>query len=72
MNLLIIGSTFDVIGKVLIGIAVLFVHKHILIKHNIDKSVLLRMKKEQLIGGFGILFVIIGYIIHLFSYRGIF
>ena len=62
------GATFDVIGKVLIGIAVLFVHKHILEEHKIDKDVLKQMKKEQLIGGLGILFVLIGYVIHVFVY----
>ncbi len=69
MNSFIIGATFDVIGKILIGIAVLLVHKHILREHKIDKDVLKQMKKEQIIGLLGIIFILIGYFIHVLSFK---
>ena len=65
MNL--IGVTFDVIGKILIGITVLLVHKRVMKEHRIDKYVLREMKREQLLGWLGILFIIIGYIFNLVS-----
>lgn len=66
MNGFIIGATFDVIGKILIGITVLRVHKHIIADHKIDKPVLVEMRREQMLGALGILFIVIGYLIHIF------
>lgn len=63
MKLAFVGATFSVIGEVIIGIAVLLVHKHVMREHAIDDDVLKEMKREQVLGMFGILFVIIGYII---------
>lgn len=67
MNWFIIGSTFDVIGKILIGITVLFVHKHVIKEHKIDKDVIKQMRKEQIFGIIGIILIIIGYLIHIFG-----
>lgn len=67
MNWFVVGATFDVIGKVLIGITVLFVHRHIIKEHKIDKDVLKEMKCEQVLGALGIVFIIIGYLIHVIS-----
>ncbi len=71
MNWFIIGSTFDVIGKILIGIAVLFVHGRILKKHRISNGVLKRMRKEQILGLLGIVFILIGYFIHILNFKGV-
>ncbi len=65
MNLFIIGTTFDVVGKILIGIAVLLVHNHVIKEHKIDKEVLKHMRHEQLVGVIGILLIIIGYVFHI-------
>ncbi|MFA5796433.1 MAG: hypothetical protein WC916_00160 [Candidatus Woesearchaeota archaeon] len=67
MNWFIIGATFDIIGKVLIGITVLFVHRHIIKEHKIDKDVLKEMKREQVLGMLGIVFILIGYLIHVIN-----
>lgn len=48
MNWFIVGTTFDLLGKILIGIAVLLVHKQVMKEHKIDKDVLKQMKREQL------------------------
>jgi len=68
MNWLIIGSTLDVIGKILIGVAVLFVHGHILKEHKIDKYVFKEMKREQFLVLLGIIFIILGYLIHIINF----
>lgn len=65
MNWFVIGATFDVIGKILIGVTVLFVHGHVIKEHKIDKDVLKEMKREQVLGLLGIVFIIIGYVIHV-------
>lgn len=67
MSLFNIGLTIDTLGKVLIGITVLMVHWHILKDHKIDDDVLRIMKREQILGASGILFIIVGYILQLFS-----
>lgn len=67
MSLFNIGLTIDTLGKVLIGITVLMVHWHILKDHKIDADVLQTMKREQILGASGILFIIVGYILQLFS-----
>lgn len=67
VNWFITGATFDVVGKVLIGVAVLLVHRHVMKEHKIDKDVLREMKIEQVLGGLGILFIIIGYLIHIIN-----
>lgn len=67
MNLFIIGSTFDVLGKILIGLAVLFVHGHILKEHKINKDVLKQMKHEKLLVILGIISILIGYVFHINS-----
>lgn len=65
MNWFIIGATFDVLGKILIGITVLIVHRHIVKEHKIDRDVIKQMKREQVLGVLGIIFIIIGYLIHI-------
>lgn len=65
MALEIIGFTLDVIGKVLLGITVYFVHRRIVREGKIDKRVLKEMQKEK---GFlltGIILIIIGYLMQL-------
>lgn len=67
MNWFEIGLTLDVLGKILLGLTVLIVHSHVLKEHKIDTDVLRSMKKEQILGITGIILIIIGYFLQLFS-----
>lgn len=63
MNWFNLGLTLDTLGKILLGITVLLVHKHIYRERRIDADVLRTMKKEQALSIFSILLIIIGYIL---------
>ena len=47
MDVVVAGFTIDVIGKVLLGISVYFVHGRIMNEGKIDKIVLEDMKRER-------------------------
>ena len=61
----VVALTLDFIGKILIGVSVLFVHNRVSIEKKIDKYVLKEMKREKLIAILGIIFISIGYVLHL-------
>lgn len=63
MNLFNLGLTLDTLGKVLLGITVLMVHRYVLKEHKIDSDVLRGMKREQAFGILGILLIVTGSII---------
>ncbi len=65
MDLFVVGATFDVVGKILIGISVLIVHKRIMNERKIDRRIIAEMKKEQAVATIGILFIVAGYLIHI-------
>ncbi|MCL4417000.1 MAG: hypothetical protein M1365_09935 [Actinobacteria bacterium] len=65
MNLFNLGLTLDTLGKVLLGITVLMVHRYVLKEHKIDTDVLRGMRKEQAFGVLGIFLIVIGYILQL-------
>ncbi len=69
MNLFSIGLVIDTIGKVLIGIAVLRVHRHIFKERKIDADVLQAMRREWLQSFTGIMLIIAGAILQLFFYQ---
>lgn len=69
MNLFSIGLVIDTIGKVLIGIAVLRVHRHIFKERKIDADVLEAMRREWLQSFTGIMLIIAGAILQLFFYQ---
>jgi len=60
-----IGLTLDTLGKVLLGFTVLMVHWHVSKEHKIDKDVLRSMRQERILGIFGILLIVVGYILQL-------
>ena len=70
MNLLLIGLTLGVLGKLLLGIAVLRVHLGILHEHDIDNVVLRSIKREQVITLIGLLLIVVGYLFEMFFYTG--
>ncbi|MBI2640309.1 MAG: hypothetical protein HYW91_00265 [Candidatus Sungbacteria bacterium] len=62
----IIALTLDIIGKVMVAYTALAVHRRVRKEHKIDKAVFYAMKREQLIGITGIIFMVLGYILHIF------
>jgi len=70
MNLLLIGLTIGVLGKLLLGIAVLRVHLGILHEHEIDNVVLRSIKKEQTFTLVGLALIVLGYVLEMFFYTG--
>lgn len=70
MNLLLWGITIGTIGKLILGIAVLRVHVHILHEHKIDNVVLKSLKREQYVTMIGLAFIIIGFAFEILFYNG--
>jgi uncharacterized membrane protein YidH (DUF202 family) len=68
MNILFWGLTIGVIGKVLVVVGVLVAHSGILHEHRIDKLVLRRFRLEHTITLFGLLFILIGYLMEIYFY----
>lgn len=68
MNLLILGLTIGMIGKVLLGITVLRVHIWILKEHTIDGAVLRAIKKERLVTYGALALIVLGYLLEVTSY----
>jgi len=65
MVLTIIGFTIDVIGKVLLGLSVYFVHSKVAREGKIDKKVLMEMRREKRLALMGIILIVIGYLMQL-------
>ncbi len=70
MNLFTLGVVLDTIGKILIGLAVLTVHRHISKEQKIDKDVLLAMRKEWTLTISGILMIVVGAVLQLIFHLG--
>lgn len=68
MDLLFLGITFGVLGKVILGITVIKVHHKIVKEHRIDGAVLREIKKERNLAILGIIFMVIGYILEVMFY----
>lgn len=67
MVLEIIGLTFDVIGKILLGITVISVHTQVMKERRIDKKVINRMQVERKLVIIGLALIIVGYIMQLLA-----
>lgn len=59
----IVAKTLDVIGKVMVSYTAIAVHYRVRKEHRIDKNVFTAMRKEQLIGLFGIFLIVFSYLI---------
>lgn len=68
MNLLFWGLTVGVIGKVVLGIAVLRVHSGIMHEHKIDGVVIKAIKKEKWVTILGLALIVFGYGMELIFY----
>ncbi len=62
-----LAFTFDFVGKVLIAVTALLVHRKVVRERKIDRKVLRYIHKEEIYGFLGIIFLIIGYILHIVS-----
>ena len=73
MDLLFLGMTASLIGKILLGIAVINVHGHIAKEHKIDIEVVTAMRREQYFVLVGLLLIVAGYILEIihFGYLGL-
>ncbi|MCA9485247.1 MAG: hypothetical protein KC506_00180 [Nanoarchaeota archaeon] len=65
MDVELAAFTFDFIGKILIAITAVMVHTRIRKEKRIDKRVLKEMRWEEMLGILGIVFMTIGYFLHL-------
>lgn len=70
MNLLLWGITLGTVGKLILGIAVLRVHVHILRERKIDRDVLNALRREQFVTLIGLALIIIGYTLEIMFYYG--
>ncbi len=61
-----VADLFELTGGILIAYTVIAVHHRILHDKKVDKEVLKVMKNEQVLAGFGILLLIIGFIVRYF------
>ncbi len=62
-----LGFTLDLVGKIMIAYTAIAVHYRFRKEHKIDEAVFIQMKKEQVVGIIGILLIIIGYLLQIFS-----
>jgi len=63
MNVEFIGSTLDVIGKIMVAFTAIMVHHRFRREHKIDEKVFRAMRREQVIGIGGITLIILGYLL---------
>jgi len=68
--ILITGMTLGVIGKVLLGVAVIRVHWHVAKEHNIDGDVVQAIRNERAVAMLAIAFIVIGYVLELAFFYG--
>lgn len=58
-----IASTFDLAGKVLLGAAVILVHRKMMQEHRIDRVVVKEIRLEEFLTALGILLMVSGYVL---------
>ena len=61
------ATTFDFVGKILIAVMAILVHRKIIKERKIDTTVLNEMHLEEIMGILGILLISLGYILHLIA-----
>ncbi len=60
-----LGHTLDLIGKILVSYTAIAVHYRYRKEHKMDDYVFKMMKREQVIGVFGIALLILGYLLEI-------
>ena len=63
----IIGLTITTIGKILISYTAVMVHHRVRMEHKMDEKVFSAMRRESKLGIFGILLLVVGYLLELTS-----
>lgn len=62
-----LALTFDIVGKILIAITAILVHRKVIAEKRIDKNVLKEFHKEEVYGVLGIIALLLGYILHMIN-----
>lgn len=65
MNYLLLSETFDLIGSLLIAYTVIMVHYRFWKEHKVDGNVFREMRREQIIGMVGVVFMLAGYFVKI-------
>lgn len=60
-----VGHTLEVIGTVMIAYTALSVHRRFRKEHKIDEVVFKQMRREQAVGIFGIILIVVGYLLQV-------
>lgn len=66
MDYLFLSETLEIIGNLLIAYTVIMVHYRFWKEHRVDRKVFLEMRREQIIGMVGVVFMLAGYFIKVF------
>ncbi len=61
----ILASTLDIIGKIMVAYTALSVHRRVQAEHRIGMTAFRAMRREQRAGVIGIVFMILGYLLHV-------
>lgn len=64
------GITLSTVGKLVLGIAVLRVHRYIIREHKIDKVVIRALQREQVVTFFGLALIVVGFVLEMLFYNG--
>jgi len=59
------GFTLDIVGKVMIAFTAIMVHQRFWKEHKVDEKVFQTMRRERLVGIWGIVFIIAGFFLQL-------
>jgi len=62
-----VALTFEFVGTLLVAHTALRVHYRFLNEHKVNEKVFNSMKKELRFGVLGVVFIIIGYVLQVFS-----
>ncbi len=62
MDYLFLSETLDLLGSLLIAYTVIMVHYRFWQEHRVDRKVFLEMRREQIIGVAGVVFMLAGYL----------
>lgn len=68
MSFFFIVTSLDTLGKVMVAFTALRVHHRVLIDRQLDKKVFIEIRHEQIIGIFGVLFILVAYGMKLFDH----
>lgn len=62
-----VGITLEMLGKVLVVLAVLHMHHTMIKEHSIDTRVVLTYKQERWLTWLGLFLIVVGYMINVFA-----